>query len=227
MIVFKGVSKHYKDTIALNDVSFTIEDGEFVFLVGKTGAGKSTLMKLITKQIEPTYGDIISYKLNLGNMQKNSIPYYRRLFGIIDVETSLLPHKNIFDNIAIAMIAVGQSSKAINENVPKALGMVGLAKKMHQLPETLSGGEIFKVHLARAIINNPKIIVADEPTANLDYDTAWDVMCLLRDINRLGITVIISTHAQDFVKLMKRRVITLKYGKIHSDINFKKGRINL
>lgn len=227
MVVFQGVSKHYDNNMALNNLSFTINDGEFVFLVGKTGAGKSTLMKLITKQIEPTHGDIITYKLNLRTMQKNSVPYYRRLFGIIDIQTSLLPHKNVFDNIAIAMIAVGQGTKEINKNVPKALGMVGLTKKMYQLPETLSGGEIFKVHLARAIINNPKIIVADEPTANLDYDTAWDVMCLLRDINKLGITVIISTHAEEFVKLMKKRVITLKHGKIHSDIDFTKRRVQL
>lgn len=217
---FKSVSKHYKETKALTDISLTINDGDFIFLVGKTGAGKSTLLKLITKQIEPTSGDIIAYKLSLKDMQHNSVPYYRRLFGIIDIQTSLLNDRTVFDNIAIAMIAVGHGSKAINENVPKALGMVGLAKKMQHYPETLSGSEVFKVHLARAIINNPKIIVADEPTANLDYDTAWDVMCLLRDINKLGITVIISTHAHEFVELMKKRVITLKYGKIHSDINF-------
>lgn len=228
MVVFQDVSINYsKNNTALSKASFTIDDGEFVFLIGKTGAGKSTLIKLLTKQIEPTSGDIIAYKLSLRNMQRNSIPYYRRLFGIIDIQTSLLYDKSVFDNVAIAMIAIGQSTKAINENVPKALGMVGLSKKKNHLPETLSGGELFKVHLARAIINNPKIIVADEPTANLDYDSAWDVMCLLRDINKLGITVIVSTHAHEFVDLMKKRVITLQDGKIISDVNLNKGKVRL
>lgn len=220
MLVFKQVSKYYKNTIGIENLSFSIEQGEFVFLIGKTGAGKSTLLKLITKQLEPSQGDIIAYNLSLRQMKKKNIPYYRRLLGIIDIQTSLLYDRDVYDNIAIAMIAVGQSEKAMQENIPRVLNIVGMHNKMYDYPDTLSGGEIFRVHLARAIINNPKIIIADEPTAHLDYHSAWEIMMLLNDIHLQGCTVIISTHAHEFVTVMKKRVITLHKGHIESDSAF-------
>lgn len=227
MIVFENVTKRYKRITALDKVSLTINDGEFIFLLGKTGAGKSTLLKLLTKQIEPTSGNIKAYNLSLKDMKPSSLPYYRRLFGRIDIQSSLLLDKTVYDNVAIAMIAIGQGEKEIRANVPRVLGMMGLAKKMFTLPETLSGGELFRVHMARAIINNPKIIVADEPTAHLDYDSAWDIMCLFRDLNKLGITIIISTHAHEFVDIMKKRVLILRDGRLDSDIALLKGKVQL
>ncbi len=220
MVEFQDVSKYYDDCAAIENISFSIPDGDFVFLVGKTGTGKSTILKLISKQIEPSFGEITVFRLKIGAMQRKSLPYYRRLLGVIDAKTELLEDRNVFDNVALAMFVVGASDREVRETVPRALGMVGMMTKMYQFPETLSGGERLKVHIARALINNPKMILADEPTASLDYDSAWDIMRLFNEINQLGITVIISTHAQEFVDVMKKRVITLRHSKMHSDINF-------
>ncbi|MFI3175685.1 MAG: ATP-binding cassette domain-containing protein [Bacillota bacterium] len=220
MVEFQDVSKYYEDCAAIEHMTFSIPDGDFVFLVGKTGTGKSTILKLLSKQIEPSSGEITVFQLNIGSLQRKSLPYYRRLLGVIDAKTELLEDRNVFDNLALAMFVVGADEKEVGETVPRALGLVGMERKMYQFPETLSGGERLKVHIARALINNPKMILADEPTANLDYDSAWDIMRLFDEINQLGITVVISTHAQEFVDLMKKRVITLRNSRVHSDIDF-------
>lgn len=220
MISLKNVSKIYSDnTIGVENISFEVKDGEFVFIIGKTGSGKSTILKLITGELKPTDGEIKAYDISLNDMGRKELPYYRRLLGIIDNDICLLENKTIYKNIELAMIATEQSSKTINESIPRALGLVGMTKKMHEYPSALSEGEKFRVLMARAVVNNPKIIIADEPTSSLDYETAWDIMCLFNDINRLGITVIIATHAKEFVNVMKKRVITIRHGRVLADVN--------
>ncbi|MPM92315.1 Cell division ATP-binding protein FtsE [bioreactor metagenome] len=227
VISLKNVDKIYAgDTVGVENASFDINDGEFVFLVGKSGSGKSTILRLITGEIKPTQGDILVYNLSLNDMSRKELPYYRRMLGIIDKNIALLDNKTIYKNLELAMIAVNQSSKIIKDSIPRALGLVGMTKKMHEYPSTLSEGEKLKILMARAVVNNPQVIIADEPTANLDYETAYDIMCLFNDINRLGITVIIATHAQEFVNVMKKRVITMSYGRVLGDVNKGKyGRI--
>ncbi len=226
VISLKNVSKIYTgDIIGVKNVSFDVNDGEFIFIIGKTGSGKSTILKLITGEIKPTEGDISVYDLSLNDMGRKELPYYRRLLGIIDKNISLLDHKTVYKNLELAMIATEQSSKTISYSIPRALGLVGMTKKMHEYPSTLSEGEKFKILMARAVVNNPQIIIADEPTSNLDYDTAWDIMCLFNDINRLGITVIMATHAKEFVDIMKKRVITIRNGTVIGDVH--KGKYGL
>lgn len=220
MISLKNVCKIYSgDTIGVENASFEVKDGEFVFIVGKSGSGKSTVLKLITGEIKPTDGDVFVYDLSLKNMGKKEMPYYRRLLGIIDKNIALLENKTVYKNLELAMIATEQPSKVIRESIPRALGLVGMTKKMHEYPTALSEGEKLKIIMARAVVNNPQIIIADEPTANLDYESAWDIMCLFNDINKLGITVIVATHAKEFVDVMKKRVITMSYGKVLGDVN--------
>lgn len=220
MISLKNVYKIYSgDTIGVENASFEVKDGEFVFIVGKSGSGKSTVLKLVTGQIKPTEGDIFVYGISLNSMGRKEMPYYRRLLGIIDKNIALLENKTVYKNLELAMIATEQPSKVIRESIPRALGLVGMTKKMHEYPSSLSEGEKLKIVMARAVVNNPRIIIADEPTANLDYESAWDIMCLFNDINKLGITVIIATHAKEFVDVMKKRVITMSYGKVLGDVN--------
>ncbi|WP_352400355.1 ATP-binding cassette domain-containing protein [Anaerotignum sp.] len=220
LIVFKNVSKFYSNNeIGVENISLEIKEGDFVFLVGKTGSGKSTLINLLTGELKPTYGDIFVNSLSLNNLANKDFPYYRRVLGIINRDYSLIENKTIYQNLEIAMLAVGHSSKSIRQSIPKALGLVGMTKKINDYPTNLSGGETFKVLMARAVVNNPKIIIADEPTAQLDYDSALDIMSLFKEINDLGITIIIATHAKEFVDIMKKRVVTLQNGKVLGDVS--------
>ncbi|MDD3571049.1 MAG: ATP-binding cassette domain-containing protein [Lachnospiraceae bacterium] len=223
MIHLEKVCKQYNnnalsDEFGVKNITLNIESGEFVFFVGKSGAGKSTLLKLILKDIDPTSGDICVSNLPLNQLGEKQFPYYRRMFGIISKEIGLLENKTVYQNLELVMRVTGQPTKTIKESIPKALGLVGMTKKMQSYPLELSEGERFKVLMARAIINNPLIVVADEPTANLDYETAWDIMNLFNDINKLGKTVLIATHATNIVAAMEKRVITIKDGRILSDV---------
>lgn len=223
MIHLEKVCKQYhnnplSDEFGVKNITLNIESGEFVFFVGKSGAGKSTLLKLIIKDIEPTSGDICVSTLSLNQLGNKQFPYYRRMFGIISKELGLLENKTVYQNLELVMRVTCQPTKTIKESIPKALGLVGMTKKMQAYPRELSEGERFKVLMARAIINNPLIVIADEPTANLDYETAWDIMNIFNDINKLGKTVLIATHATKLVAVMKKRVITIKDGRILSDV---------
>lgn len=220
LIVFKNVSKTYQNNeVGVENISLEIKEGDFVFLVGKTGSGKSTLINLLTGEVKPTSGDILVNNLSIINLAQKDFPYYRRVLGIINKDYPLIEDKTIYQNLEIAMLAVGHSNKSIRQSIPLALGLVGMTKKMYDYPENLSGGEIFKILMARAVVNNPKIIIADEPTAHLDYDSSLDIMSLFNDINKLGITVIIASHAKEFVDIMKKRVVTLQNGKILGDVS--------
>ncbi len=219
MIEFKNVSKTYEDTgvKALDDVSFTIEKGEFVFLVGPSGAGKSTLTKLIIKEENPNEGEIIVNDMNLNELQKKKIPYLRRSIGMVFQDFRLLPNKTVFENVAFAMQVIGASRAEINRNVPNVLSLVGLAHKARMKPGQLSGGEQQRASLARALVNKPPVIIADEPTGNLDPDTAGEIMQLLTEINKRGTTMIVATHAKNFVDEMHMRVLAIENGKLVRD----------
>ncbi len=220
LIIFQNVSKTYPNNeLGIVNVSLEIKDGDFVFLVGKTGSGKSTLINLLTGELKPTSGDIVVNNLSLSHLSHKDFPYYRRILGIINNDYLLISHKTIYQNLEIPMLAAGHSGKSIRESIPLALGLVGMSKKMYDYPENLSGGETFKILMARAVVNNPKIIIADEPTAHLDYDSSLDIMSLFNEINQLGITVIIATHAKEFVDIMKKRVITMQNGKVLGDVS--------
>jgi Predicted ATPase involved in cell division len=208
----------YTDEFGVKNITLEIDSGEFVFFVGKSGAGKSTLLKLITKDINPTSGDICVTNLLLNQLGQKQFPYYRRIFGIITKEIGLLENKTVYENLELVMRVTQQPTKAIREKIPKALGLVGIKQKMYVYPSELSEGERFRVLMARAVVNNPLIVVADEPTANLDYETAWDIMNIFNDINKLGTTVLIATHATQLVTVMKKRVITIRDGRILSDV---------
>lgn len=219
MINVENVSKTYENgAIAVNNVSLKIEKGEFVFIVGSSGSGKSTLIKMLLKEVEPTEGSIKINSSDITTIKRNEIPYLRRKIGVVFQDFRLLPSKTVYENVAFAMQVVEASPKAIRRSVPAILSMVGLSKKMKAYPNQLSGGEQQRVALARAIVNRPPILLADEPTGNLDPETAWEIMGLLKDINLRGTTVVIATHAKDIVDVMKQRVITLQKGVILRDI---------
>ncbi len=219
MIEFKNVFKTYEDTgvRALDDVSFKIEKGEFVFLVGPSGAGKSTLTKLIIKEETANSGEITVNGLNLSELPKNRIPYLRRNIGMVFQDFRLLPNKTVYENVAFAMQVIGASRSEIRRNVPNVLSLVGLAHKARMKPGQLSGGEQQRVSLARALVNKPPVIIADEPTGNLDPDTACEIMQLLTDINKRGTTMIVATHAKNFVDEMHMRVLAIENGKLVRD----------
>ena len=218
MIQFKNVSMIYSNgSRALTDVSFNIENGDFVFVVGPSGAGKSTLIKLLIKEIEPSEGEIIVAGRKLNEMKKKEIPYYRRNIGVVFQDFRLLPDKTVYENVAFAMEIVEASRREIRRQVPAILGMVGLASKANAYPRELSGGEQQRVSLARALVNNPSLLVADEPTGNLDPHTSRDIMKIINMVNHRGTTVIMATHAKDIVNAMKRRVITFRRGVLIRD----------
>lgn len=218
MIQFRNVSKEYDNgTKALSNITLEIRSGEFVFFVGASGAGKTTAVKLILKEIEPTKGEIIIDGKNLNAMKKREIPFYRRNLGVVFQDFRLLPDKTVYENVAFAMEIVEASPRDIRRQVPNTLGMVGLASKANSYPRQLSGGEQQRATLARAIVNNPSILVADEPTGNLDPETAMDIMKIINMINHRGTTVIMATHASDIVNSMQKRVITFKRGVIVGD----------
>lgn len=218
MIKLEHVSKSYSAGIpALNDVNLEIEDGEFVFIVGDSGSGKSTLIKLLLKELEPTEGTITVNGKELKRIKKKQVPKYRRKVGVVFQDFRLLKDRNVYDNIAFAQKVIGESNMQIKKKVPKMLSLVGLAAKYKSYPKELSGGEQQRVAIARALINEPAILLADEPTGNLDNNNAWEIMKLLEEINEKGTTVIVVTHNLEIVKVMKKRVITVKKGVIVSD----------
>jgi cell division transport system ATP-binding protein len=218
LIEFINVSKEYDNGVkALDNINITIEKGEFVFIVGPSGAGKSTLIKLLLKEVEPTDGKIILDGQDITRIKNRRIPYIRRSIGVVFQDFRLLPNKTVFENVAFAMEIIGASSKEIRRQVPIVLSMVGLSTKADCYPNQLSGGEQQRVSIARAIVNNPTVLIADEPTGNLDPDTSWDIMRLIREINRRGTTVLMATHAKDIVNTMKRRVIAIEKGQVVRD----------
>lgn len=218
MIEFKNVYKTYTTgTEAVNNANFSIEKGEFAFLVGASGSGKSTLIKLILKEEEPTSGNIIINGKDTTFLKPKRIPYLRRSMGVVFQDFRLLADKTVYENVAFAMNIVKATPKHIRRQVPMVLSLVGLSGKAKVYPHELSGGEQQRVALARALVNNPSMIIADEPTGNLDPDTAWDIMNLLNDINLRGTTVVIATHAKDIVDQMKKRVIEIENGVIVRD----------
>ena len=218
MIRLENVSKTYSNGVeALKDINMHIEEGEFVFIVGDSGSGKSTLIKLLLKELEPTEGTIEVDGINLGKMKRRFVPVYRRKIGCVFQEFRLLKDRNVYENVAFAQRVVATPGKKIKKDVPKILSMVGLAEKYRSLPKQLSGGEQQRVALARALVNRPSIILADEPTGNLDPKNSRDIMKLLTEINQRGTTVVVVTHDREMVNLMKKRVIAMRKGVIISD----------
>lgn len=218
MIKLEHVSKSYSAGIpALNDVSLNIEEGEFVFVVGDSGSGKSTLIKLLLKELEPTEGTITINGRKLNKIRRRQIPKFRRNIGVVFQDFRLLKDRNIYDNVAFAQKVIGESNRSIKKNVPKLLSMVGLAAKYRSYPRQLSGGEQQRVAIARALINKPKILLADEPTGNLDVNNAWEIMKLMEEINEQGTTVVVVTHNLEIVKAMNKRVITMQKGVVVDD----------
>lgn len=218
MIKLEHVSKSYSAGIpALNDVNLEIEDGEFVFIVGDSGSGKSTMIKLLLKELEPSEGTIYVHGKNLGKIRRRQIPKFRRNVGVVFQDFRLLKDRNVYENIAFAQKVIGESTRNIKKKVPSFLSMVGLAAKYRSYPKELSGGEQQRVAIARALINEPSILLADEPTGNLDNNNAWEIMKLLEEVNDRGTTVIVVTHNLEIVKVMKKRVITMQKGVIVSD----------
>ena len=218
MIEFKNVSKKYgTGTVAVDNAHFIIEKGEFAFLIGDSGSGKSTMIKMMLKEEDPTSGNIIINGRDITKIKPSKVPYLRRSMGIVYQDFRLLPDKTVYDNVAFAMYVVRASQKHIKRQVPMVLSLVGLSQKAKMYPNELSGGEQQRVALARAIVNNPSMLIADEPTGNLDPNTAWDIMELLNDINLRGTTVVVATHAKDIVDRMNRRVIRIDHGNIVRD----------
>jgi cell division transport system ATP-binding protein len=218
MIRFKNVSKIYDNNVkALSDVNIDIEDGEFVFLVGPSGAGKSTFIRMLLKEVEPSTGKIIVGETDLTNLNRKSIPYFRRKIGMVFQDFRLIPNLNVYENVAFAMKVVEASPREIRRRVPMVLSLVGLSHKYKMFPTELSGGEQQRVSLARAIVNNPSVLIADEPTGNLDPETANEIMGLLDDVNKAGTTILMATHAKNIVDDMKRRVIAIESGEIVRD----------
>ena len=218
MIQFHNVSKTYKNgTKALQGVNLTIEDGEFVFIVGSSGAGKSTLMKMILMEETPTEGQIEVNGYNLGKLKRRDIPFFRRTLGVVFQDFRLIEKKTVFENVAFAMRVIGASEQEIKRRVPYVLELVGLENKGHRLPQELSGGEQQRVAIARALINNPQMIIADEPTGNLDPARSLEIMMLLEQINALGTTMMVVTHEKALVNRFSKRVVAIDEGLIISD----------
>ena len=218
MIQLINVSKIYPNGArALIDVNLRIDKGEFVFLVGPSGAGKSTLIKLFYKEESPTRGQVQINNKNLIRMRPREVPYLRRTIGVIFQDFKLLPNKTVYENIAFALEVIGAGRRDINLRTRAAMELVGLSGKEKSYPHELSGGEQQRVCVARAIMNNPALLVADEPTGNLDPDTAWEIVDLLHNINKRGTTVVVATHAQNIVNKMKKRVIAVESGRIVRD----------
>lgn len=219
MVVLDHVTMQYPTgTKALDNISFRINKGDFVFVVGSSGSGKTTLMKLLLKEMKPTAGEISVDGKVYSKMKRKEVPMLRRKIGVVFQNFRLLKDRTVFENVAFAQQVIEKPMKEIRRQVPATLTMVGLAEKYKQFPKELSGGEQQRVALARAIVNQPNIILADEPTGNLDPKNSLEIMRLLEEINRRGTTVIVVTHNKEIVNLMQKRVITLKKGKIISDV---------
>ena len=218
MIEFRNVTVAYdKDVVALDNVSFTIETGEFVFLVGKTGAGKSSAIKLLTGEIKPVSGDVIIDGIIVNALKRSKIPYLRRAQGVVFQDFRLLPNKTVYENVAFAMEIIGKPRVEIRSKVPKILNLVGLGDRAKNYPHEISGGEQQRVSIARALVNNPSLIIADEPTGNLDTLTADELMKLFEEINKMGTTIVMVTHSEKIVNDMLKRVIQLENGIVVRD----------
>ena len=218
MILFDDVTKSYSvGTQALKEVSMQIEDGEFVFLVGPSGSGKSTIIKLISGELRPTSGSVHVNGYCLERIRKREVPYLRRTVGVVYQDFRLIDTMTVYENVAFAMRVIGARNKEIQERVPYVLELVGLENKGHRYPNQLSGGEQQRLAIARALVNNPSTIIADEPTGNLDPARAMEIMSLLQEINNLGTTVLVVTHAWDLVEAFHKRVIAINEGSVVSD----------
>ena len=218
MIEFTNVEKTYEQgNKALNGVSMTIEDGEFVFLVGPSGSGKSTIIKLITGELKPTSGNVHVNGYSLERIRKREIPYLRRTVGVVFQDFRLIANMTVYENVAFAMRVIGAKEKEIRDRVPYVLELVGLENKKNRLPGEMSGGEQQRLAIARALVNNPSTIIADEPTGNLDPARSYEIMALLEEINNLGTTVLVVTHARDLVERFGKRVIAINDGLVVSD----------
>jgi cell division transport system ATP-binding protein len=218
MIVFDSVTKIYEpDVTALRDVSFVIEKGEFVFVVGASGSGKSTIVRLLLKELEPSRGRIIVGGRDLARLRRSQVPLLRRNVGCVFQDFKLLPTRTAAENVAYALKVQGENANSIRRKVPEVMNMVGLAHKMNSLPDELSGGEQQRVSIARAFVNHPPLLVCDEPTGNLDPDTSVGIMQLLYRINRAGTTILMVTHDREMVDKMRRRVIALEHGRLARD----------
>ncbi len=218
VIEFKNVSKTYENgTHALNNVSIQIKDGEFVFIVGSSGAGKSTFLKIIMREQVPDSGSVMVNNYNLNKIKKKDIPKFRRTMGIVFQDFRLIPNMTVYDNVAFAMRVIGAKEKEIRKRVPYVLSLVGLTSKARQLPTQLSGGEQQRVALARALVNNAGVIIADEPTGNIDPEMSYEIVDLLNHINNNGTTVVMVTHEHELVRRFNHRVITIHKGQVISD----------
>jgi cell division transport system ATP-binding protein len=217
VIEFRGVSKLYAGDVGLDQATFSLDRGEFVFLVGSTGSGKSTVMRLLIKELEPTSGVIRVAGHNLEEIARKRVPYFRRNVGVVFQDFKLLQNRTVYDNVAYALQVTGGSRKEIRAKVPDILRLTGLSTKLHNLPTQLSGGEQQRVSIARAFVNHPPLLLADEPTGNLDPETSIDIMRLLYRINRTGTTVLVATHDQAMVDKMRRRVLELSRGRVVRD----------
>ena len=219
MVQMNNVRKVYEssNTVALDGVSLTINDGEFVFLVGPSGSGKTTIMKLITGEVRPTSGQIIVNDFDMGTIKRRKLPKVRRTLGVIFQDYRLIENMNVYDNVAFAMRVVGASKKEINKRVPYVLELVGLEGRGKRMPNELSGGEQQRVAIARALVNSPRMIVADEPTGNLDPVRSLELMLLFEKINEMGTTVMVVTHEKELVNAFSKRVITIDGGNLISD----------
>ncbi len=218
MIEMNGVNMTYETgNRALRDINIRIEDGEFVFIMGRSGSGKSTLLKLLLKEAEPTSGRIVVNDMDLQRMRRRHVPRYRRTLGVVFQDFRLLGDRNVFENVAFAQRVIGVSARTIRGTVPRMLKMVGLSAKYKSLPHQLSGGEQQRVAIARALINHPDVLLADEPTGNLDHENAVGIMKLLDQINRRGTTVVVVTHSQELAERTGRRIIIMDKGRIISD----------
>lgn len=218
MIEFTNVTKKYSNgTLALKDINIKIQKGEFAFIIGSSGSGKSTLLKLILKEEDPTEGDVYVNNFHVSALSRKEVPYLRRSLGCVFQDFRLLPNKTVYENVAFAMQITGSMPKEIRRQVPMALALVGLSKKANVYPNQISGGEQQRVAVARAIVNNPALLIADEPTGNLDPDTSLEIMKLLTEINQRGTTVLIATHEKNIVDNMKKRVIQLNRGELLRD----------
>ena len=219
MIHMNNVTKVYPNgSTGVENINLHINKGEFVFIVGSSGSGKSTLMKLLLKELDPTEGDIIINKVKTNELNRRQIPYLRRNLGVVFQDFRLLPNKTVYENVAFAMRVIEAPGRIIRRNVPAVLSLVGLGQKGRSYPNQLSGGEQQRTALARAIANNPPILICDEPTGNLAPETAYGIMKLLDDINKRGTTIVMATHARDIVDAMQKRVVTLHKGHIIRDI---------
>ena len=218
MIEIMSLNKTYKaGNRALKNINITIEDGEFVFIMGRSGSGKSTLMKLLLKEVEPSSGKIIVNDMELGKMPRRYVPKYRRRLGVVFQDFRLLKDKTVYENVAFAQRVIGVPTRTIKESVPEMLRLVGLSSKYKSFPNQLSGGEQQRVAIARALIKSPEVLLADEPTGNLDAQNSMEIMRLLEEINNRGTTVVVVTHSQEIVNRMGKRVITLDRGVVAED----------